>query len=242
MRNRRIFVLLILFVPSLAPAREAVKASGSSNIEIIDTPTAEVTDHYGYHTSFRFGKEGGIQNKTLFGVFPRLNIGFGLDAEQVIGTENSRMNKPSINIKFRPFDGKGFLPALALGFDGQGYHYNKTTDEYDQREKGLYLVAGWKPFVPELQWTVGVDIFDFDENNAVRGFTGLTYTYERLVALLVEYDNFDYYKERRINYGAKLYITPLFTVDLLGRNVPEFSGSENRETERVVRLGYTGTF
>ena len=237
-----ILLLALAAWPFLAHARESVKPSGSAAIEIVDVPTAAVVDHYGYHTSFRFGKEGNIQNKSIFGVFPRLNIGFGLDGEKIIGTENSRLNKPTINIKFRPFDGQGVIPAIALGFDDQGYAYNRVTNDYDQREKGFFLAADWHPFTPDFLWTLGVDIFDFKDDNAVRGFTGFSYNYQHMVALLVEYDNFDYYKERRINYGAKIFVTPVFTVDLIGRNVPKFLGSKRRETERVVRLCYTGAF
>ncbi len=224
-------------------ARESVKSSGSGSVEIIDIPTAEVVDHYGYNVGFRFGKEGGIQNKTLFGVFPRLNIGFGLDGERLLGTaDDPRLNKPTINVKLRAFDGRGVVPALALGFDGQGYHYNRKESEYEQREKGFYLVGDWHPFSPDFSWTVGGDIYDFDHGNSVHGFTGLTYTYEHLVALLFEYDNFDDFKDRRINFGLKIYVTPVFTVDLLGRDTPVTYRSEERETERLIRLSYTGSF
>lgn len=243
MKNNLVWAFLfILCLPLVVQARELVKPSGSANVDVIDTPTADVVDHYGYNVSFRFGKEGNIQNKSLFGLFPRLNMGFGLDGEKIIGTDNARLNKPTINIKFRLFDGKDVVPALALGFDGQGYVFNKTLDEYEQREKGFYLVGTWHPIVPEFQFNLGADIFDFDHGNPVRGFTGASYTYEHIVALLAEWDNFDFSKERRINYGAKIYITPVFTVDLLGRNIPKYSGAKSRETERIVRLGYTGSF
>lgn len=231
-----------VFAGMTADAREPIMPSGSASIEVIDVPTANVVDHYGYHVSFRFGKEGNIQNKTVFGVFPRVNIGFGLDGEKVIGTGKGRMNKPTINLKFRPFDGRGVIPALAIGFDGQGYRFNKSIDEYEQREKGFFLAGTWRPFTPDLQWTVGGDIYDFDRGNSVRGFTGLTYTYQRIVALMFEYDNFDYYRYRRINYGLKVFVTPVFTVDLAGRNVPKYVDSKTRETERIVRLSYTGSF
>ena len=59
---------------------------------------------------------------------------------------------------------------------------------------------------------------------------------------MFEYDDFDMYKERRINYGGKIFITPVFTVDLIGRNVPVYQNDQTRETERVVRLSYAGAF
>lgn len=237
----------VLFLACLAVSAMALGADDGMNwryrdVEVIDTPTADVVDHYGYNVSFRFAKEGSLQTKTLFGVFPRLNLGFGLDAERVIGTEDARMNKPTINVKFRLFDGKKALPALALGYDGQGYRWNKVTDEYDQREKGLYLVATKEVFVPALHLNLGVNCFDFDRGNSTRGFVGMSYVYERTIGVMLEWDHATEYDERRINFGAKYFVTPVFTVDIAGRNTPEFAGSESRETERIVRLSYTGSF
>ncbi len=212
------------------------------DINVIDIPTAEVVDHYGYNVSFRFGSEGALQTKTSFGVFPRLNLGFGLDGERVLGTEDARLNKPTINIKFRLFDGKKNLPALALGYDGQGYVYNRTSDEYEQREKGLYLVSTSEIFAKDLLLHIGGNIFDFEEGDSVRGFAGLSYTYEQTVGLLFEYDHATEYNERRINFGLRYFVSPVFTVDGIGRNIPDGADGTARETERIVKLNYTGSF
>lgn len=212
------------------------------DIFVIDIPTADVVDHYGYHVNFRFGSEGALQTKTAFGVFPRLNLGFGLDGERVLGTEDARMNKPTINVKFRLFDGRQNLPALALGYDGQGYVYNRTTDEYEQREKGLYLVSSTEFFAKDLFLHLGGNIIDFDEGNSTRGFVGFSYTYEQIFGLMLEWDHATEYDERRINFGLKYFVSPVFTVDAIGRNIPESSTSSSRETERIVKLNYTGSF
>ncbi len=212
------------------------------SIEVIDTPTAEVTDHYGYHIGFRFGKDGNLQNKTIFGIFPRINLGFGLDGENVIGTGDSRLNKPTLNLKFRFFDGKGILPAFAIGYDGQGYVWNKALDEYEQREKGFFIVTTMEILVPNMILNLGVNRFDFDKGHSTRGFLGWSYTYEQIVGLMAEWDHATDSDERRINFGLKYFITPVFTVDLVGRDIPKFPSSSDRETERIVRLTYTGTF
>ena len=59
---------------------------------------------------------------------------------------------------------------------------------------------------------------------------------------MFEYDSAFEYDERRINFGGKYYVTPVFTVDVAGRNIPEHPGSSARETERIVKLSYTGSF
>lgn len=232
----------VLILPKAVEAREPADVSGVRDIEVIDVPTAEVVTQYGYHLAFRFGKEGNLQTKTAFGVLPRLNLGFGLDAERVLGTESGRMNKPTINVKFRIFDGKGIIPAFALGFDGQGYVFNKHLDEYEQREKGFYLVSTSEIFTPDFFLHMGVNKFDFDESDTTRAFGALSYTYQRTIGLMFEYDHATYYKERRVNYGAKYYITPVFTVEAAGRNVPKYPRSSSRETERILKLCYTGSF
>jgi hypothetical protein len=238
---------LLLVIVGLAPASgyaaEPVADSRSLYTDVIDIPTGDVVDHYGYDISFRFASEGGVQAKTLFGVLPRLNIGFGEDGERIIGSDNhSRLNKPTINVKFQIIKPESKFSTLALGYDGQGYQYDRIKKKYRQREKGLYLASSTRIFTPELLFHLGGDIFDFDEHNSARAFTGLTYTYQSMFQLMFEYDNFDMYKERRIDYGVKMFITPVFTVDLIGRNVPVYADDKSRETERVVRLSYAGSF
>ncbi len=232
-------VVLGLLSPTLAAEERKVK---DRSIEGIDTPTADTVNHYGYFVSFRFGQNGNLQTKTSYGIFPRLNLGFGLDGERFIGSDNARLNTPSINGKLRFFDGKKGLPALAMGFDGQGYVWNKTRDHYEQRELGFYLVGTGEVFKPGLILSLGVNNFDFNSGNATRAFGSLSYLYENILGMLLEYTNATEYKERRINFGFKYYLTPVFTVEALGRNIPKSFGSYNRETERVVRLAYTGAF
>jgi hypothetical protein len=236
----RLFWTLLITAPLSVWGNEPVPRA--RDIQVIDIPTADVVDHYGYNVNFRFGSEGALQTKTAFGVFPRLNMGFGLDAERVLGTRDARMNKPTLNVKFRLFDGTEVLPALAIGFDGQGYVWNKTLDEYEQREKGLYAVASHEIIVPDLMLHLGVNHFDFDHGNSTRGFVGLVYTIDQILGLMVEWDHATEFDERRVNFGAKYYVTPVFTVDAIGRNIPERAGSDSRETERIVRLNYTGSF
>jgi len=224
---------LVVCADQLSQARE---------INVIDIPTADVVDHYGYNVNFRFGRDGALQTKTTFGVFPRLNLGFGLDAEGVLGTDDARMNKPTLNVKFRIFDGMPSLPALAIGFDDQGYVWNKALDEYEQREKGLYLVGSKEIIFPAFNVHAGVNHFDFDHGDSTRGFAGMDYTYLRTVGVMAEWDHATDYRERRINFGLRYYVTPVFTVDAIGRNIPKFPGGRARITERIVRLAYTGSF
>lgn len=207
-------------------------------LEMIDIPTAEVADHYAADVSFRSYTGGGVLTKTAFGVLPRLNVGFGLDAEHFIGNQSVDLNRPTLNMKLRAFDGGRNMPALALGYDGQGYFFNKDTDKYTQREKGLYAVGSGEVVVPGLTMSGGLNIYDF-KKDAVYGFTGLMYTYQNTVGATIEADNlFHKAGNSRFNIGARYYITPGFSLDMAGRDL----WAASRKAERILRLNYSASF
>jgi hypothetical protein len=226
----------IAFIAILVGAAGWVRA-GAPVVELIDVPTAEVLDRYGFNTSFRFYSDGGMLAKTYFGVFPRLNVGFGLDAEGFVGNEAVDLNKPTLNVRFRFYDGQRNLPALALGYDGQGLFYNDETDKYNQREKGLYLVGSGEVFVPDLSLHAGANIYDFS-NDHVYGFAGLRYVYKDLLGVTGEWDNIRNGRDSRLNLGGTWWMTPSFALELAGRDL----GAAGRRAERIVRLSYTGGF
>ncbi len=209
----------------------------SSVTHLIDTPTADVVDHYAFETSFRFYSEGGVLSKAVFGVFPRLNIGFGLDTEHYIGTAPVDMNRPTLNVKLHFFDGKRELPALAVGYDGQGYFFDDNTDKYTQREKGLYLAGSAEIIVPGLSLHGGINIFDFSEDD-VYSFTGLHYLYQDTIGLVFEWDNIRSMRKSRLNIGGAYFVTPSFSVELIGRDL----WAAGRKAERVIRMQYRGSF
>lgn len=225
-------VLLLLTALAAVPLRAAGLMTN-----VIDTPTAEVVDHYGYDVNFRFYSGGGVLNKNTFGVFPRLNVGFGLDMEQLVGSDTVDLNRPTLNVKFRFYNGQRNLPALAIGYDGQGLFYDDDADEYSQREKGLFLVGSGEIFIPKLALNGGLNVFDFHDDS-LRGFVGLTYTIQDRVALMAEDDNLGGGRFHRVNGGVRLYVTPSFSIDLMARDL----GAAGRDEERVVRLGYFGSF
>jgi hypothetical protein len=207
-------------------------------VELIDIPTAEVVDHYGVNSSFRFYSGGGVLTKAAFGVLPRLNVGFGLDAQRFIGNRSVDLNRPTLNMKLRAFDGSRNLPALALGYDGQGYFFNKQTDKYDQREKGLYAVGSGEIIVPGLSLHGGFNMFDFKDDR-IYGFTGIQYLFQGVVGAVFETDNM-FYRPRdiRFNVGCRYYVTPSFSLDLAGRDL--WAGG--RKAERILRITYSASF
>ncbi|MFH0947751.1 MAG: hypothetical protein V1833_01960 [Elusimicrobiota bacterium] len=207
---------------------------------IIDTPTAEVVEYSNYDLSFRLYGAGGVLSKMTFGVFKPINIGISWDIDKLIGAGNQKIDTrpPAILFKARIFAGGLVLPAIALGYDGQGYgEYNSSgTDKYQYREKGVYLVLTREYLVPGLEMSFGGNIFDFDEDG-VYGFAGFTFGIESRVLLLAEYDNIKKAAQNRANLGMKLFIADNLDVEIAGRNL--FRGTQS---ERIAVVNYKGKF
>ena len=207
-------------------------------VQLIDIPTAEVVDHYAMDLSFRFYTGGGVLTKTAFGVFPRLNVGFGLDAEHFVGDQTVDLNRPTLNMKLRAYDGARTLPALALGYDGQGYFFNDATDHYNQREKGLYAVGSGEIIVTGLSLHGGLNIYDFKTDD-VYGFSALQYLLGESGGIMCEADNlFHRPRYNRFNLGGRYFVTPSFAIDLAVRDL----WAASRKPERIIRINYSAAF
>ena len=151
------------------------------------------------------------------------------------------MVKPEMQIKFRFYDGGYYIPALAAGYDGQGFYYDRDMKKFMQKGKGLYLV-GSKEILPNLMLSCGFNIPDFDEGY-LYGFIGTNYVLEDKFNIRIEYDNFfhsDY--NPRFNLGLGINITSSFTLDVALRNIGTNSKFPNSLPEKVERIVQFKTF
>lgn len=244
--NSVLALLLLAAVPALA------KDKGESvvipDVEMIDVPTAGILDYYGFMMKTRFYSGGGVLGGLNFGVQERLNLGASMSVDKLIGSETGiKMRRPEIQVKFRFFDGGYYIPAAAVGYDGQGYYYNPGDKKYLEKGKGLYLVGSKEIGVPGLALHGGFNVPDFD-NNYLFGFLGLNYTLEDKIAFMVESDSMFHSDDpSRLNAGMRIYITPYFQLDMAVREIGRNSTFNNdpalkRKAERIVQMRYNTSF
>ncbi len=214
----------------------AEDANPEGMLDLVDIPTANVLDYGGYRLNFRLYSKGGVQSHISFGVFQRLNIGATWDMEQLLGSEEAKTVAPTLNVKFKVYDGADILPAIAVGYDGQGRFFNRDKDEYDERERGLYAAFAREIFFPNFNITAGANIAKFKDGE-VYGFTGLSYTIEEKVALFTEYDNIRKGPNNRFNAGIRFFPIPSLGIDFAVRRIGSIY-----DKERIVRINYVGTF
>ena len=250
---RKLFLLSLGALFFSMNASAAAGSNGGTNTNetsrVIDTPTTGMIDYGGYSLDFRLFSQGGLLTRLDFGVFKIVNLGFGWELSKVIGTENITVGPPALFIKLRPFEGGAVLPAFAIGYDGQGNFFDKTANEFIQKEKGIFVVFGREVFTPGMDFNVGANMNDF-KKNTVFGFTNLTYNVEDKAAFLAEWDKINYIPDSFVNLGVRMFVTDSLSIDVAGRDIGASSQTVDpvtqivtaRKPERIVKISYTGRF
>ena len=215
------------------------------DVELIDMPTAAALDVGGFASRSRFFNQGGALQWLGFGVYPRVNLGASLHVDRLLGTDSPvQLTRPELQVKWRFFDGDRLIPAFALGFDGQGYFYNRPVKRYNHKQRGLYFVATQEVGLPGLQAHAGMNISDFDTDD-VFGSMGLSLNLYDRVKLLWEWDNIQDFFDSRLNAGLRFPINPNFHADFAVRSIGQggtFSNGVPRAPERIIQFKYVGHF
>jgi hypothetical protein len=129
------------------------------------------------------------------------------------------------------------LPAFAIGYDSQGYFYDKDNHEFLQKEKGVFVALGHELFIPGFELNAGANMNDFSTNR-VYGFAGMSLNVEDTFYFLGEYDNINYFPDARLNLGVRFAVTEDLHIDLAGRDI----AAAGRSAERIIRINYLGKF
>ena len=237
-----------LQVEGAEPPPEAASRGGSAlqpDTDLIDVPTAGILDYGGWSSRTRFFSTGGIVEWLNFGVFHRVNIGASFNIDRFLGTDSPvQLTRPELQLKLRCYDGDRTLPAVTVGFDGQGYLYNRPDRRYNQRQHGLYVVGSHEVLLPGLEGHAGMNISDFD-SNSIFGFMASSFNLRDKVLLMAEWDNINTAEDSRINMGFRVFVTPEFNIDFAGRGIGlggRYSNGVPRGAERIVMFKYTGNF
>jgi len=215
--------------------------SAGEVLDLIDTPTPQVTERGGYNVNFRLysmRSDGGSNNSGLlvglfFGVLEHMNLGVNLDTENIIGNENIKLRRPRLFVKFCVFSGSQYFPAIGVGYDDQGYGEYRDS-KYEQREKGFFIVLCKENFIRQLEVCTGVNGYDF-EKFTVRGFISLFSKMGENFVPMLEFDNLGGGSQNRINMGIRYFITPNLNIEIDGKNIAH-------EFNRIFRIGYMSAF
>ena len=232
-----------LLLPFAVWADEGDPISVQTNL--IDIPTAHALDRYQTSFQTRAYEHGAIMETIDFGVYPRINIGVSIAANELLGSSHSvRVLSPDFQAKWKVYDGNLYMPAIAVGYDGRRYGYGYTkhrvynphTKKYMDDRKGGYVAFTREILVPGFHASAGVNLSDFDLEKFY-GFAGIFYTVLDQVSLMMEWDNIHNIRDSRWNAGARFYLHPSLALDAAVRRI-----GRGDESERILQLRYVTTF
>jgi len=133
-----LLAVLVLASPSLAS-----QPSGYQPLKIIDFPTAGLYGRGEYGIDIDIYSDGGLLMGMGVGFANFLSFGITYGGIRVIGSGDPDMNpRPEVNIRARVFNENMVMPAIAIGFDSQGYgRYVDEEERYLVKSRGIYAVA-----------------------------------------------------------------------------------------------------
>lgn len=154
MKRAAPFALLLLLL-----ARES-NAGLEQPIDNVRYPTAGIMSHREYRFQARLTPESSLQGGARLGFKDRAQIGVFYGAQRLI-----EMGDPTFNdhlgfeVRVRVVE-EDRWPAIAVGFDSQGwYEYNGADERYQRKSLGFYAVASrnWHSFAGDLSVHLGAN-------------------------------------------------------------------------------------
>jgi len=163
---------------------------------VIDAPTASTLPRGVFEVDGRVYPSGGAQLALNIGVFSRFMFGIAYGAQNLVSDEPPKWNpRVEIFVKGKIFNESWYMPAVALGYERQGYGpYNDSLDRYLIKSKGFFAVVTKTYSLSGLAagFHGGLNYNPFegekDGDQSPSFFVGQDTRISNYVAILAEYD------------------------------------------------------
>ncbi len=108
--------------------------------DLVTCPTAGILPRGAFLIDANLYRDGGLLFGMSVGVSGKLMFGISYGGSQIIGNQEVIWNQqPGVEVKYRLVDEGMSFPAVALGFNSEGYGaYIKDLKRYEQKAKGFY--------------------------------------------------------------------------------------------------------
>ena len=163
--------------------------------QLIDCPTAATLPCASFDFKMRTTSNGGLIAQTGIGLHRKFMLGVSYGGEQILGEGKATwQNNIAFQVKYQLISETTVLPAIAIGYDGQGYgHYFSDLKRFMYKSKGFYAVAskGYQTY----QWSSGLHAginysleSDVDKDDDMTFFLGADLSLQNDISLVAEYD------------------------------------------------------
>jgi hypothetical protein len=163
--------------------------------QLIDCPTAATLPRASFDFKMRTTSNGGLIAHTGIGLHRKFMLGVSFGGEQILGEGKATwQDNIAFQTKYQLISETTLLPAIAIGYDGQGYgQYFSDLKRYKYKSKGFYAVAskGYQTY----QWSSGLHAginysleSDVDKDDDMTFFLGADLSLQNDISLVAEYD------------------------------------------------------
>jgi hypothetical protein len=138
-------LLLTASAPRRAPAQAYAPPPDDLTLQepqVVNYPSAGILDHGSYRLEGRFGPGSSVLIGSRIGFHDRVQVGvyYGFQGLLERGSVDANPH-PGLRARIRLIE-EGALPALAIGFDNQGYgRWNDERERYQRKSPGFYFVV-----------------------------------------------------------------------------------------------------
>ncbi|MCF7804148.1 MAG: TonB-dependent receptor [Candidatus Marinimicrobia bacterium] len=191
--KRYIFIIgMILLLGYFTPTKAQVESYPQPPF-LINIPTAGSLDRGSYATELRMMPEGGVLAGVDIGLTSQFMLGVSYGGSHIIGEDSVGWNpQPGVQVKYRLFDESMKFPAVAVGFNSQGYHeYIRSLDRYTLKSSGFYVALSKNyQFLGNLGLHAGANysLENGDGDSDPNLFFGIDKDINREISLMVEYN------------------------------------------------------
>jgi len=164
--------------------------------KLIDTPTAGLLPRGSFDFDIKIYPGGGVINYIDIGLMNRFMLGVSYGGAKLISEEKPIWNpRPEISAKIRLISETYALPAIALGYDGQGmgpYYDADSLKRYQIKSRGFYAVASKNYLFGALpigfHFGMNYSTEGKDQDKTISLFMGTDVRFNESLAALLEYD------------------------------------------------------
>ncbi len=235
-------------------------SAGAQNIEavksllIIDCPSAATLERGSFLSILHMYNDGGMLGYLDVGISNRLMFGISYGGTNIIGSGKVDWNPQiAVNVRYRLIDEALAFPAIALGYNGQGFgRYLDSLGRYEEKSKGIYAAASKSfNFLGTLAFHGGVN-YSFerkDNDKDLNAFVGLEKSINSELSLFAEYDFAINDNTGRsigqgkgyLNAALKFTFQKKLQIDFLWKNILKNNGLVDGSS-REIRISYIEYF
>lgn len=209
-------------------------AAQARNIELIDLPTANTLIKAEWRCDIKLYPGGGILTRLYIGIFDKLMIGGAFNIVNLIGTgEVEYVLPPKFLGKIRLTDDEGVMPAISIGYEGQGYLDIPAKGAFSSLTKEINLSV---VFI-QLTGTIYSNEFS-DLGRNVDAGAGIAFAITKDFVICGEYDGFLGENPGHINFGIGYFFNPI-QIDI---GLKYGLGEKNITIARILKIVYISYF